>query len=204
MLLPHLVGDEAALVHMEGRKVLSIFDALVKLSNRDSAPEPEEEPQPRLKRRDQRSPRARARNAAHRRALARGIPKQSKFAPKKVWQSIGRRGGSQPPPGVSVLDRIVRAMQPGAWYAVSDLRNLARLTRSQSLGVRLFSHGYLTRRRNPEWKRWEAPPKERQPYWLYTLTPAGEQHRKFLLALAEYDATPVAYLPEARTRKSLG
>jgi hypothetical protein len=27
-----------------------------------------------------------------------------------------------------------------------------------------------------------------QPHYLYTLTPAGEQHRKFLLALAENDA----------------
>jgi len=154
----------------------SIFERLVEISKKTVAPEREEE-LPRLKRRDQRSPRARARNAAHRRALARGIPKQTKYSPKIVWPSRGRRGGPQPPPGASVLDRIVRAMEPGHWYARSDLGHLAELAESEIAGVRLFSHDYLTRRRNPEWQRWEAPPKERQPYWLYTLTLAGRSRQ---------------------------
>jgi hypothetical protein len=76
-------------------------------------------------------------------------------------------------------------MEPGKWYAVSDLRHLAGLTRNESHSVRLFSHGYLTRRRNPEWQRWEAPPKERQPFWLYTLTPAGRDRQRLLLSLGE-------------------
>src|SRR5262249_27796599 len=122
----------------------SLFERLVEISKKTVASEPEEE-LPCLKRRDQRSPRARARNAAHHRAVARGIPKQTKFAPKKRWPSIGRRGGPQPPPGASVLDRILRAMQPGHWYAVSDLGHLADLTKSEIDGVRLFSHGYLSR-----------------------------------------------------------
>jgi hypothetical protein len=71
-------------------------------------------------------------------------------------------------------------MEPGKWYAVSDLRHLAGLTRNESLGVRLFSRGYLTRLRNPDWKRWEAPPRERQPYWLYTLTPVGRGRQREL------------------------
>ena len=159
---------------------MSLFDILVKLSKKNAAPEEATEERPRLKRRDQRSPRARARNAAHHRAVARGIP-QTKFAPKTVWPSMGRRGGAQPPPGASVLDRIVRSMKPGHWYARSDLGHLADLTKSEIDGVRLFSHGYLTRRRNPEWKRWEAPPKERQPYWLYTLTLAGRGRQRELI-----------------------
>jgi hypothetical protein len=154
-------------------KQQSIFDALVKLSKRDVPWEASEEQSPRLKRRDQRSARAKARNAAHRRALARAIPKQSKYAPKRRWRTPGFRTGWRPPPGASVLDRIVRSMQPGHWYARSDLGHLARLTESEITGVRLFNHGYLNRRGNPEWQRWEAPPNERQPYWLYTLTPMG-------------------------------
>ena len=157
-------------------KQQSIFDALVKLSKKNAPEEAQEEERPRLKPRDQRSSRAKARNAAHRRALARGIPKQSRFVPKRP----GFRTGWRPPPGASVLDRIVRSMQPGQWCAVSDLRHLAALTRNESLGVRLFSHGYLTRLRNPDWKRWETPPRERQPYWLYTLTPAGQERQRYL------------------------
>ena len=123
-------------------KQQSIFDALVKLSKKNAPEEAQEDERPRLKRRDQRSARAKARNAAHRRAIARGIPKQSKFAPKRRWTTPGFRTGWRPPPGASVLDRIVRAMEPGCWYAVSDLMNLARLTRNEFLGVRLFNHGY--------------------------------------------------------------
>jgi hypothetical protein len=80
-------------------------------------------------------------------------------------------------------------MQPGCWYARSDLGNLADLTESERIGVRLFSHGYLMRRRNPEFRRKGAPGSTElsagteQPHYLYTLTPAGVRRRKFLLAL---------------------
>src|SRR5262249_21295850 len=122
-------------------KQRSIFDALVKLSKKEASLEEAAEELPRLKRHDQRSPRARARNAAHRRALARGIPKQSMFAPKRRWTTPGFRTGWRPPPGASVLDRIVRSMQSGHWYARSDLGHLAVLTKSEITGVRLFNRG---------------------------------------------------------------
>jgi hypothetical protein len=185
-------------------KTESLVDRLVEIQKK-AAPlaQAEEDEPPRLKRRDQRSARARARNAAHRRALARGIPKQTKFAPKRHWPAIGRRGGSQAPPGASVLDRIVRSMQPGHWYARSDLGNLAGLTDSERIGVRLFSHGYLTRRRNPEFRRKGVPGSTElsagteEPHYLYTLTPAGEQRRKVLLALAKNDASHVTSKAES-------
>jgi hypothetical protein len=75
-------------------------------------------------------------------------------------------------------------MQPGHYYARSDLGNLANLTKSERIGVRLFSHGYLSRRRNSEWQRWEAPPKERQPFWLYTLTLTGQGRQRELTQTA--------------------
>jgi hypothetical protein len=86
-------------------------------------------------------------------------------------------------------------MEPEHWYARSDLGNLADLTDSERIGVRLFSHGYLIRRRNPEFRRKGVPGSTRlsagteQPHYLYTLTPAGEQRRKFLLELAVNGAT---------------
>jgi hypothetical protein len=74
------------------------------------------------------------------------------------------------------------------------------------IGVRLFSHGYLTRRRNPEFSRKGVPGSTElsagteQPHYLCTLTPAGEQHRKFLLDLAENDAIHVAERTEDTIR----
>jgi hypothetical protein len=186
-----------ALTRQTNMKQQSIFDALVRLSKKNAPEEAQEEERPPLKRRDQRSARAKARNAAHRRALARGIPKQSKFAPKRRWTTPGFRTGWRPPPGASVLDRIVRSMQPRCWYARIDLGNLAHLTESERIGVRLFSYGYLTRRRNPEFRRKGVPgPTElsagtEEPHYLYTLTPVGEQRRKFLLGLTEKDTSHV-------------
>ena len=96
-------------------------------------------------------------------------------------------------------------MQPGHWYARSDLGNLANLTKRERIGVRLFSHGYLTRRRNPEFRRkgvagsTELSAGTEEPQYLYTLTPTGEQRRKFLLAQTENDASGVA-VPQGHLR----
>jgi hypothetical protein len=82
-------------------------------------------------------------------------------------------------------------MEPGLWYARSDLGNLAGLTESERIGVRLFSHGYLTRRRNPDFRRKGVPGStelsagKEEPHYLYTLTPIGAQRRKFLIDLPD-------------------
>jgi hypothetical protein len=193
MLAPEAEHHTTPLFDM---KTESLVDRLVEIQRKAVPPaQAEEDERPPLKRRDQRSARAKARNAAHRRAVARGIPKQSKFAPKRRWTTPGFRTGWGPPAGASVLDRIVRSMQPRCWYARSDLGNLANLTESERIGVRLFSHGYLTRRRNPDFRRKGVPGSTKlsagteEPHYLYTLTPAGEQCRKFLLTLAENDAS---------------
>jgi hypothetical protein len=86
------------------------------------------------------------------------------------------------PPGVSVLDRIVRAMEPGAWYARSDLRCLARLSKSEIMGVQIFSHGYLSRLPNPEYKT------VTNLRHLYTLTAAGLARRLLLLEIAKAES----------------
>jgi hypothetical protein len=64
-------------------------------------------------------------------------------------------------------------MEPGHWYARSDLGHLAQLTESAITGVRLFSHGLLTRLRNPDFRQ------RTDPEFLYTLTKVGEQRRDF-------------------------
>src|SRR5262249_48962190 len=54
-------------------KTVSLLERLVEIQKRAASPAAaEEDERPRLKRRDQRSPRAKARNAAQRRALALG------------------------------------------------------------------------------------------------------------------------------------
>jgi hypothetical protein len=73
-------------------------------------------------------------------------------------------------------------MEPGAWYAVSDLRHLAGLP--ETTQFRMFSHGYLTRRANPEYRpRMSRSEKGSLPKWLYTLTAAGKVRRRLLQLL---------------------
>jgi hypothetical protein len=88
-------------------------------------------------------------------------------------------------------------MEPGCWYARSDLGHLARLNKSEITGVRLLSHGYLNSVRNPEFRQ------RTDPEFLYALTRAGEQHRKFLLALLENGASHVALRTESARSHSL-
>jgi hypothetical protein len=85
-------------------------------------------------------------------------------------------------------------MQPGHWYARSDLGHLAGLTDSEITGVQLFSHGYLTRLRNPDFRQ------RTDPEFLYTLTPAGKQRRSLLQALAENGANHATVLTEGARR----
>jgi hypothetical protein len=73
-------------------------------------------------------------------------------------------------------------MEPGAWYARSDLRYLARLSESEILGVRIFSHGYLSMLPNPEYKTVTTPRN------LYTLTTAGQARRLLLLKIAKAES----------------
>jgi hypothetical protein len=72
-------------------------------------------------------------------------------------------------------------MEPGAWYARSDLRNLAHLSESEILGVRIFSHGYLSMLPNPEYETVTTPKH------LYTLTAAGLARRRLLQQLAKVE-----------------
>jgi hypothetical protein len=70
-------------------------------------------------------------------------------------------------------------MEPGAWYAVSDLRHLAGLP--ETTQFRMFSHCYLTRRANPEYRpRMSRSEKGSLLKWLYTLTTAGVTRRRLL------------------------
>jgi hypothetical protein len=162
---------------------MTVFDALAKLARKNKRAEPDAEwwPQP-IKPGDRRSAKAREIHSRARRVLATLPKKVSHHAPKIRWPSIGRRGGWQPPIGASVLDRVVRAMEPGAWYAVSDLRHLAGLP--QTTQFQMFRHGYLTRRANPEYRpRMSRSEKGSQPKWLYTLTAAGKTRRRLLRLL---------------------
>src|SRR5262245_16710002 len=106
----------------------SLLDALVKLSGSKSGlveSDGDEYVQWPLKAGDRRSARAKAAYARAKRAIARSKANRppSRYTPKKLWPRVGRRG-SQAPPGLSVLDRIIVEMKPGAWYGRSDLAAL--------------------------------------------------------------------------------
>lgn len=89
-------------------------------------------------------------------------------------------------PAFSIVDRMLRAMNPGRWYARSDLMRAAGANRTARGKVNqvLLARGWVERRRNPAFRGFERrggylPIKE--PEFLYRLTSAGEAQREMVL-----------------------
>jgi hypothetical protein len=94
----------------------------------------------------------------------------------------------RPPPGQSIADRMLRAMQPGAWYGMGDIARMAGVDRSARAKV----HQVLLRRRwiekadNPAFRGTFDPWQimagaEPEPQHLYRLTESGLRVRTGLL-----------------------
>ena len=75
------------------------------------------------------------------------------------------------------------------WYARIDLGNLAGPTERDHRRPAIQPQIPDQARRNRNSDRRELTAGAEQLHYLYTLTPVGEQRRKFLLALAENDAS---------------
>ncbi len=86
-------------------------------------------------------------------------------------------------PAVPIVARMLRAMEPGKWYARRDLMTAAGVDRDARGKVNqvLFAKGWVERRRNPgykgaEWRGGICPHYESE--WLYRLTAEGEAERE--------------------------
>ena len=88
------------------------------------------------------------------------------------------------PFGERWVDRCVKVMLPGEWYADRDLQIAMRAEEDQPVQVEPLRQGMIERRRNPEWKGQNRHPREVQaPKWLYRLTVRGEALRDLCLML---------------------
>jgi hypothetical protein len=86
-------------------------------------------------------------------------------------------------PAFPIHARMLMAMDPGKWYARSDLVRAAGVERNArgKVNQQLLARGMVERRRNPAYRGFERrgghlPVKE--PEWLYRLTEAGQMQRE--------------------------
>jgi hypothetical protein len=114
--------------------------------------------------------------------------KQKAAAERSLARTRERNNRYRPPPGHSIADRMLRAMQPGAYYGMGDIARMAGVDRSARGKV----HQVLLRRRwiekadNPAFRGTLDPWQimsgaEPEPKHLYRLTEPGLRVRAGLL-----------------------
>lgn len=120
-------------------------------------------------------------------ARARGLAARAKVEErlKNERAATGRR--LTPPPGERMHQVILRAMEPGGWYARFDVVNLTGFDRDPTSAKLKYmrGRGWLRREQNPAWDQKHHPSPDalqagaevKEPQWLYTLTGEGERQR---------------------------
>lgn len=108
------------------------------------------------------------------RASQRLLEKQ-RASPKNRTRKVGQR----------LMDRLVLAMDPGAWYSIADLDALALMSRNSLNGIvwhKCRDHGVLDLAHNAEWNgRMDG---KQNAAFLFRLSDRGERLR-VLLAMLE-------------------
>jgi len=106
---------------------------------------------------------------------------------RREAQRVARR--ARYAPAFSIVSRMLLAMQPGQWYARSDLMRAANVGRPArgKVNQRLLALGFVERRRNPKYRgpvvRAGGYRHFVEPEFLYRLTAAGELKREALQLL---------------------
>lgn len=93
----------------------------------------------------------------------------------KANEILGRKAAPKPL-GERGVDVLVAAMEPGAWYARSDIEALIGAERYRAPDwTYLTKQGLVDRRPNPEWRPIKySSPYLQPPKWLYRLNERGE------------------------------
>lgn len=94
----------------------------------------------------------------------------------------------RPKPGDDIASRMIRAMEPNAWYGQGDVMRLAGAERHErgKLHQVLLKQGWVERARNPAWSDRRYSPQEIEagadppPQHLYKLTEEGVRRRAVL------------------------
>jgi hypothetical protein len=127
--------------------------------------------------------------ASKRAGLAR---KRAGAAARAEERQAARRARSPQltPFGERIIDRMVTAMDPGAWYGRGDLvRAIGGERYARGKVLEAWRAGWLERAANPSYVAKPAVPDGawlpvRDAEWLYRLTPAGEALRDAVRLLA--------------------
>ena len=108
------------------------------------------------------------------RAIARAL-ERAKASPHNRTRKVGQRR----------MDRLIMAMEPGAWYSIGDLDALELMPRNSLNSIihqKSADHGVLDKARNADWNgRTDAG---RNAAFLFRLSARGERLR-ILLELLE-------------------
>lgn len=94
-----------------------------------------------------------------------------------------------------IVDKIMRAMEPGHWYGLKALSRAAGMGSSEAgrASQVLQQRAWATRVRNPAWDPRPVSPQqimagaEREPQWLYQLTVAGVVEKQRVAELMQGD-----------------
>jgi hypothetical protein len=114
--------------------------------------------------------------------------KQEALTERSLARARERGNRYRPPPGQSIAERMLRAMQPGAWYGMGDIARMAGVDRSARAKVPqvLLRRNWIEKAANPAYRGTLDPWQimagaEPEPQHLYRLTELGLRVRAELL-----------------------
>jgi hypothetical protein len=105
------------------------------------------------------------------RASARAL-ERAKASPKNRTRKVGQRR----------MDKLILAMDPGAWYSVGDLAALELMPRNSLNSIihqKSADHGVLDKAIDVEWRGWTGGYRESAKH-VYKLSERGERLRVLL------------------------
>lgn len=107
--------------------------------------------------------------------------REKQRAATEAWYARNKKARPDPSVGERLEDRLVRAMEPGCWYADRDLCTLIGVPKNYPVQDNARRRwGYLVKKRNPEWRGVVRLPQVQEPKYLYGLSEAGLRRRELL------------------------
>lgn len=124
-------------------------------------------------------------DTARREATRKQNLKAKQEAAAERWHEARKAKRKPPTPyGERVADRVVRAMEPGEWYADRDLQNALGVPEDYPVQLEALRLGLIHKRPNPEWRGQNRYGEMQAPKYLFQLTPLGEALRASVGLLA--------------------
>jgi hypothetical protein len=118
----------------------------------------------------------------------RNLKAKKDAATNRILAAASARDNTARPPGEDIASRMLKAMEPQAWYGMGDLIRMIGETRQARSKVHqtLVKRGWVEKARNPRYSARRFSPDEieagaePEPEHLYRLTEAGLHRRNRL------------------------